>query len=293
MQADSAQGALEAWVLRSWSSDAAELPAFPRMASRLVDALERPNVETAVVEEIISQDGSITSQVIRVANSVIYGAACGAQDLHQAIMRIGFKETASVAMQAACRTLFAIEDRSELSCFPVLWPKLWQSSLVCAYGARLLSRELKMADPGRVFLSAMFRDIGSLLILKLLSAGLVRGKLRGTPTDPQVALLFGSLRADLGAKYLRTNRMPNYVVEVAERHQALDVPFAHDTIHIHLVRLADGLCEQIGAAPFGDSDCGLGPAALESAAALGVEEEQLEYFLLQFEGIREQLSELM
>ncbi|HEB88074.1 MAG TPA: HDOD domain-containing protein, partial [Deltaproteobacteria bacterium] len=60
---------LEKWLLRSLEKKTVVLPAFPTMASRLVDALESPDVEVETVEEIISQDGSITAQVIRASNS--------------------------------------------------------------------------------------------------------------------------------------------------------------------------------------------------------------------------------
>ncbi|HEB90278.1 MAG TPA: HDOD domain-containing protein [Deltaproteobacteria bacterium] len=292
---------LEKWLLRSLEKKTVVLPAFPTMASRLVDALESPDVEVETVEEIISQDGSITAQVIRASNSVYYGAACPAQDLHQAIMRIGFRETANVAMLAASRTLFEMEDRAELSCFPDLWPRLWQSSLVCAFGANLLSREIKLGNPSHVFLSATLRDVGSLLILKLLAAGLVHGRLRDKPSEEQLRDLFDHLHTRLGADYLRENRMPEYVIDVAERHHLLDLPFAHDTILIHLIRCADGLCERIGVTPFpeetDESACetepGISPAAQESASLLGIDDARLEYFTLQFEGIREQVGGLM
>ncbi len=278
-------------MLRSWEKDGAVLPAFPPMASRLIDALEHADVETATVEEIILQDASITSQVIRASNSVLYGKAVGAQDLHQAIMRIGFRETAGIAMLAASRSLFAMEDRAEFSCFPVLWQQLWESSMVCAFGASLLSRELELSDPSRTFLCATFRDIGCVLILKLLAAGLVRGRLRANPDDSELQLLFERHHARLGSDYLRGSHMPDYVTDVAERHHASDVPFAPDTTPLHLVRCADGLCEMIGVMPFADGK--MSPSALESAAALKVEEARLDYLALQFEGIREQVRELM
>lgn len=282
---------LEEWVLRSWEEDAAELPAFPTMAIRLVDAIESPDVEVATVEEIISQDGSITAQVIRTANSAFYGAVAEAQDLHQAIMRVGFRETANVAMMAASRSLYALDDRAELECFPGLWADIWESSLVCAYGTRLLSRELKLGDPTRAFMCGMLRDVGCLLITKLVAGGLVRGRLREKPEDDELSGLFASLHPRLGAEYLQQNHMPEYVIEVAERHHLVDVPFAHDTIAIHLVRCADGICDKLEVGPFCAGE--VGPAALESAAALGIGDDRLEYFELQFEGIREQVGDLM
>lgn len=288
------------WLLQSWAQDGAEVPAFPSMAIRLVDAIESPDVDVESVEEIISQDASITSQVIRTANSALYGSVCEVAGLHQAIMRIGFRETANVALMAASRALYDVEDRAELSCFPTLWSKLWLGSLVGAFGARLLARELKLGDPSSVFMCALFRDVGCLLIAKLLAAGLVRGRLRDKPDDDSLDRLLEELHTRLGGEYLRQNHMPEHVIEVAERHHHLDLPFAHDTIPLHLVRCADGLCEQVCRTPSvseaGEAEAPLDampPAALESASALGIDDDRLVYFALQFEAVREQVSELM
>lgn len=285
------QNPLDTWVLREVRRGQVSLPAFPTMATRLIDALEQPNVETEEVRDIISQDPAIMAQVIRASNAAIYGAACPVEDLQHAIMRIGFRETAAVAMLAASRALFTLEDRAEVACYPTLWPALWQNALVSAFGTKLLARQCKLGDPTRVFMAALFHDIGSLLILKLISAGLVRGRLRDKPEMEELAACFSRLHPTLGAGYLETNHMPAHVIDVALRHHHVDLPFAHDTVSIHLVRLADGLCDRIGAAPFAQNE--MGPPARESAAVLGIDENEIETYVLQFEALREQLSGLV
>lgn len=282
---------LEDWVLRTWQEGTAVVPAFPLVASRLVDSLEQPDVDVDRVDEIISQDASITSQVIRAANSALYSPVSPINDLRHALMQLGFRETANVAMAAACRTLFAMENRAELQLFPAIWERLWESSLCGAYTARLLAAELKLGDPGRVFLSAMFRDVGALLILKLVASGLVNGLLRREPSEIELERTFVSLHERLGAEYLRRFELPEHLVEVVAEHHVGLLPFAHDTVELHLLRLADALCEQLEIAPFASGV--LGPAGEQSAELLGLDGERIEYFALQLEGIREQIRELL
>ncbi len=281
---------LEDWLLGAWRDDAAVLPAFPMVATRLVDALEQPEVEIDLVEEIISQDASITALLIRAANSAFYASASPIEDLRNAVMRLGFREATNVAMAAACESLFAVENRAELEVFPEVWDRLWQSALSGAYAARLIASELKLGDPGRAFQGAMFRDIGCLLILKLVAAGLVHGRLRRRPSEAELRAAFEALHVALGAEYLRRFEMPQHVLEIVEQHHAASVAFSHDTVVLHAVRLADALCQQLAIAPFATHQ--LGPAGEESAALLGIDEERLEYFALQLEGIGEQLREL-
>lgn len=282
---------LEDWLLRSWVEDSVVLPAFPLVASRLVDCLEQPDADVDRVEEIIGQDASITAQVIRAANSALYASAVPIESLRQALMRLGFRETAGVAMAAACRTLFEMEDRAELEVFPDVWERLWESALGGAYTGRLLANELKLGDPGRVFLAAMFRDVGSLLVLKLLASGLVNGRLRHPPSEIDLQRAFAMLHERLGAEYLRRSEMPEALVKVVEDHHAELLPFQHDTVELHLVRLADALCEQLEISPFACGALGLG--GQQSAEVLGVDSERLEYFALQLEAVREQIRGLL
>ena len=85
--------------------------------------------------------------------------------------------------------------------------------------------------------------------------------------------------------------MPAHAIDAAERHHHVDLPFAHDTVPLHIVRVADGLCDAIGTAPFARFE--IGPLARESASMLGIEDVELETYTLQFEALREQVGGLV
>ena len=123
-------GPLVRFVLDRAERNAGELPAFPGVAARLVDLLEHPEAELREVEALVSQDPAVSSQVLRVANSLMYRGAMPIETVPQAVLRLGFRETAQVAMSAACRVLFSLEDRAELELFPDVWRALWLDSLV-------------------------------------------------------------------------------------------------------------------------------------------------------------------
>ncbi len=288
---DDARSSLETWVRQSWQRDAAVVPAFPLVATRLVDALEHPDTDIELVQEILAQDASITAQVIRAANSAYYRGVSNIEDLRSALMRLGFRETANVAMAVACRSLFAVEDRAELEVFPELWSELWESSIVGAYGARLVAAELKLGDPRRAFLGSMFRDIGCLVMLKLVASGLVNGRLRDRPSMDELEPLFAAIHQPLGAAYLRRFEMPDYVIEVVEQHHASALPFEHRTVVTHVVRLVDGLCDRLEIGPFARGT--IGPDAEHSVELLGVDEQRVEYFALQLESVREQIRDVV
>ncbi len=288
---EQAGDALVGWVVEATQRSQGELPAFPGVAARLVDLLEQPDAEIRDVEFLISQDQVVSAQVLRIANSVIYGGAFPVETVSEAVLRLGFKETAEVAMGAACRSLFSMEDRAELETFPELWRALWLDSQVCAYGGRLLARELGRGRPERVFLSAMFRDLGGLLILKIVARGLVQGRLAAPPTEQELRQAIEELHGELGANYLRSCRLPDYVVSAAAGHHDPKLPFDADHVDLHVLRVADGLCQRVGVSPFASGE--LGPLAEESAGLFEVVPERLEYFELQFQELSQQLRALV
>ena len=278
------------WVLEATRRSQGDLPAFPGVAARLVDLLEQPNAEIRDVEFLISQDQVVSAHVLRIANSVIYGGAVPVENVRDAVLRLGFRETAQIAMGAACRALFSMEDRAEIETFPAVWRSFWLDSQVCGYGARLLARELGRGRPERVFLCGMFRDLGGLLILKIIARGLVQGQLAPPPAEEHLQLAIDRLHGELGANYLRSCHLPDYVVRAAAHHHDEQVPFDADHVELHLLQLADGLCHRVGAAPFATGE--LGSLAERSAGLLELEPERLEYFELQFRDLTDQLRAL-
>lgn len=278
------------WVELSADRDQGELPAFPGVAARLVDLLEQPDAEISAVESLVAQDQVVSARVLRMANSAIYGGAMPVETVNQAVLRLGFRETAQVAMTAACRSLFNMEDRAELEIFPEVWHELWVDSLVCAYGGRLLARELKRGEAERIFLGSMFRNIGGLFILKMVASAMVRGELASEPSKDELQQAIEALHSNLGASYLERAGLPGYIARTAARHHDVELPFDADHIDLHLVRLADGLCQRIGVSPFATGM--LGPLAEESAVLLDVSLERIETFELQFSDLMQQLGEL-
>lgn len=278
------------WVVSATDRAQGELPVFPSVATQLIDVLERPDADLREVESLITRDQAIASDVLRTANSALFGSTMPVASVRQAALRLGFRETAQVAMVAAYRALFDVEHRAELAAFPRLWRALWHESLVCAYGTRLLARELKHPAPERVFLGAMFRNVGNLLALKVVSRGLVRGRLKAAPSEAELGEVMNALHARLGSSYLRSCGMPEGVAEIAARHHDVDVPFSPEMLDLHLVRVADGLCSAIAVTPFAPAE--LGPLALESADAFGLGPERLELFTLQFRELATQVRAL-
>lgn len=280
-----------AWIRETAQKHPGELPAMPSVAGRLMERMSDPRIELAEVEGIISQDQAIAARVIQAANSVLYRGAMPAESVSRAAMRLGLRETLQIALAAACRTLYDPRDKVEIDIFPDFWRGAWHDSLVCAFGARLIAREIKLGDPERVFLGGMFRHVGNLLVLKLVSRGLVVGRLKRRPELEELATALQTLHVPVGADYLERVAMPGFVTDVVTRHHDAELPFTPDNVELHAIRVADGLCARIGVTPLAPEV--LGPAAEQSVEALALDPDRVAYFELQLRELVDQVAEMM
>ncbi len=78
------------------------LPTLPDVALRAQQMLAHPDVGLMHVAEVIALDPVVSSRIVRMANSPLYGATSGTEcSLSHAVMRLGTKQTRSVVMTVA------------------------------------------------------------------------------------------------------------------------------------------------------------------------------------------------
>ncbi|MCG8588347.1 MAG: HDOD domain-containing protein [Proteobacteria bacterium] len=277
------------WAVEASERHQGDLPVFPLVAVKLLELLEG-NRDAAVseVEKLVRQDPSLLSQILDVANSALFASAMPVETAADAIMRLGLDEAADIVLAAAAASIYNVDNRLEYQIFADTWKQVWRGALGGAYVGRYLCRELKCGDAHRAFLAGLFRDVGTMLLLKLIARGVVQGELLRPPASDRVAEMASILGGNLGAGYLRRSRLPDFVVEVAESRFSPVAALVSDDVHI--VRIADGFCDKLGIGPFPTFE--LGPLAEDSLAALDVDESQLEQLEVQAESLVEQVVEL-
>jgi HD-like signal output (HDOD) protein len=281
--------------LSLWVRDAIQrtddLPVFPWVASQLIELVERPDVEIDTVEELISRDAGLTSQLLRTANSALFRGTERIESVADGVRRIGLRETRNIALTAACRSLFDVEDRAIREVYPDLWKSVWHDALLCAYGGSQIAREEKRGDPDRIFSMGLFRNIGNLIVLKCVSSSLVSGRVRRSVDLEERQSLMSGFHQEAGAIYLQHCVLPESTIEAASFHHEFSLPSLAQREDLEIVRVADGLIEEIGIAPFAMH--AMPEYAVQSAAELELDDARLEYYALQLRGLAEQLESLL
>ena len=131
---------------------AAQLPALPQSAIRLLELSRDPATGAAEFTVPIEADGGLTSQVLRFVNSSYFGFSRRIASLKTAITLVGIRTIRDFALWSAVFSLMP-----DPKCGPFDLKGLWQDSLRRALLARATGKLLGMADAEEPFAAALFR----------------------------------------------------------------------------------------------------------------------------------------
>lgn len=217
------------------------LPVFNSVAVKLQQMLARRDFKMDDVIEMISEDQSLASQVLRVANSSFYVGLSSIATIKDAIVRLGAQEVANMVMMASQFELY----RSENEFLNSSMQNLWIHSLACATGAKWLAKKTGYAPlAAESFMAGLLHDIGQLALLKVLDDIQRNKETQAAFSDTLVNEILGIMHEDVGYKLLKSWSLPETYCSVAANHHK--EVFDGNDILLVIVRLADKACKKVG-----------------------------------------------
>lgn len=134
------------------------LPTLPKLLERVVIALEDPEINFASVAELIEIDQSLTSQVLRLANSAFYNAQGSVSQVGQALVMLGTAVTRSVILSTSVLDMRGLAGL----------PGFWEHSLGCAVAAGAIAKVTGRANPEEATAAGLLHDLGKVVLYKQL-----------------------------------------------------------------------------------------------------------------------------
>jgi HD-like signal output (HDOD) protein len=134
------------------------LPPFPAVATKLLGLLADEDVAIKKVVDLVKADAALTSELLRIVNSPIYGFASRISSLQNAITLLGFQTVRSFALTVSMKGFLHTALRIDLL------RRIWRHSLASA----ILSDELSavcssnMARNDQAYTAGLLHNIGSL-----------------------------------------------------------------------------------------------------------------------------------
>ncbi|MBI3416699.1 MAG: HDOD domain-containing protein [Verrucomicrobia bacterium] len=210
--------------LDSYINKVKKLPPMPPMVPQLMTLLNDPDVDSEKVVKLITYDPSLTANVLQACNSALFSGSAPADDVGEAIMRIGFQQVyrmvvlvSSSRMLKPSQTGYGIDEG-----------ELWKHSVATAVAAQTLAKELG-DNESTAFTAALLHDIGKIILSQALEH--IYKKLVEETEAQQAALvetekrLLGVTHAEVGGRLLtRWKFPPNLVTAVTFHHEPGSAP---------------------------------------------------------------------
>jgi HD-like signal output (HDOD) protein len=228
-------------VLKKYiESEGVSLPVFDPVSLRIQQELVKKEPNLRTIEKLISGDQSLSSNILKVANSSRYQGLTATTTVRSALVRLGMTEVARIILVDSSKKMFHSRD----SQIDAIMKKLWQHSMGCAFATGMLSNCLYFGVmQNEDFAAGLFHDIGKLLILKVIAEKKQKNKALAV-SDEVLLGAMDLLHTEQGYLLLRQIHMPEQVAIIARDHHLPE--FAPDNYTLVLVRMANHICHQMG-----------------------------------------------
>ncbi|QOL25537.1 HDOD domain-containing protein [Thalassotalea sp. LPB0316] len=161
------ENALYIILIEKIKQDALVLPTLPKIALKVREAADDPEVNLNQMSDIISQDPALSLGMLKVANNAIMGRSVKVETVNQAVTRIGLRQIKSIATAMALEQVF-ISDNEIISMY---LKKSWDKTVDVASVAIALMTHYKSSNKhsplaiDTLTLAALIHNVGVLPIL--------------------------------------------------------------------------------------------------------------------------------
>ena len=152
-------------ILQKLNSGKLAPPVMSQIVHELQKVLDKPNATADELSSLIEKDPVIALRLVSISNSPVYRGMRENRTVREAIPRLGLKETMSVVMAIANKSLYETKNPH----YRFLMDKLWAHAIATAYAAKLIAQQLKLGDADFYFLMGLTHDIGKMFLLKAFS----------------------------------------------------------------------------------------------------------------------------
>ena len=218
------------------------LPVF-NVASAKLMALSNSELDAKEVEHLILSDQVLTAEVLRAANSSLFGGLSQINTIRNAIIRLGLMQVSHLAILTANRSQYDAKDPSLCGMIERLWTHASTTATAASWLARRLGFDREQEC--RSFLGGLLHDVGKLIILRALDEIKKAGTSPSALSPRLVDEIMTAAHPVLGYSFLQKCGIPDVFCEIARDHHAKD--FDSRRIPLVTVRLADAAAAKMGA----------------------------------------------
>ena len=220
------------------------LEPLPATVARLVPALSDERTTAQEISEILENDPALSANVLRAANSSLYGGRFEIRRVRDAVVRLGLETILQMALGPQLKKM-AVPARL----YDLGEDELLLHAALVSWAAGEIGRRCPDAGiPSTAGLAGLLHDLGKLLMARYLDADpdAIRdlSAREGTPFVEAERKLFGTDHAEVGGRMAEKWGFPPEIVRAIRDHHADPLPAGHPVLDA--VVLANYVAKTVG-----------------------------------------------
>ena len=220
-----------------------QLTSFPDIYYRINKAINDTRSSASYLAEVISKDTSLSTNLLKIANSAFYGLPSKVDTITRAITLIGLNEISTLAMGVLAMRFFKGIPQKLID-----MKTFWIHSIACGSIASIIARNTKGLEEERFFVAGMLHDMGRLVTAITLPRRTVQAVLESrkklTPLFKVEKEIFGYDHAWVASLLLQKWNFPVALENMVKfHHEPAGAPQPLDASIIHFANIMSIACQ--------------------------------------------------
>jgi putative nucleotidyltransferase with HDIG domain len=216
-------------VLRHKVENIHTLPTVPGVLKRLSVVIEKPRITLVEISAFISNDPALTTKVLRMVNSAIYGFPGRIASVSHATMLLGLNVIKGLLLGVS---VFELMQKTMSG--------LYEHSLACAIASRVIAQKKGLKEPEEVSVAGLLHDIGKVILTLEFpteyQAAMNEAQAKNISIFEAEKNQFNATHANVGSWLAEKWRFPRNLIEVIECHHqpalAKNAPLETAIVHM-------------------------------------------------------------
>lgn len=221
--------------------DVGGLVSLPEVVIRINELVDDPDSSAEDIGRAVSQDAGLTAQLLRLANSAMFGMSRQVETVGRAVAVLGTRQVRDLTLGiTAARAFTGIpNDLVSMGSF-------WHHSVLAAVAARHVAEHSRRGRPESAFVGGLLHDVGQLVLFKTRPTESREALLMtiDAPGEPDLHLceraILGFDHAAVGGALARKWKLPVSLQECIEFHHEPDRA-VHHPVDVSVVHIANSL----------------------------------------------------